>query len=68
MRDSIIQDKENTAWKATFNIANTAYGEKVLYDINPIEMVEQSVKSDTVSTNDSIAQKSNTVNTIISEN
>ena len=67
MRDSIIQDKENTVWKATLNIANTAYGEKVLYDINPIEMVEQSVKSDTVSTNDSIAQKSNTVNTIISE-
>ena len=31
-------------------------------------MVEQSVKSDTVSTNGSIAQKSNTVNTIISEN
>ena len=64
---TFIQDKENTVWKATLNIANTAYGEKVLYDINPIEMVEQSVKSDTVSTNDSIAQKSNTVNTIISE-
>lgn len=64
---TFIQDKENTVWKAMLNIANTAYGEKFLYDINKIEMVEQSVKSDTVSTSDSIAQKSNTVNTIISE-
>lgn len=65
---TFIQDKENTVWKATLNIANTAYGEKILYDINKIEMVEQSVKSDTISTIDSIAQKDPTVNTIISEN
>ena len=65
---TFIQDKENTVWKATLNIANTAYGEKILYDINKIEMVEQSVKSDTIFTVDSIAQKDPTVNTIISEN
>ncbi len=42
---------ENTVFaedgKATLNIANTANNEKILYDINPIKKVGQSVKSDT---------------------
>ena len=51
-----IQDKNNTIWEATLNVANTADGEKVLYDIGPIKKVERSVKSDTSLPTDSIAQ------------
>lgn len=43
----ILQDKNNTVWRATLNVANTKNGEKILYDINPIEKAGQSVKSDT---------------------
>ena len=50
-----IQDKENTVWKATLNIANSANGEKILYDIVPIKKVEGSVTS-TTSTNNGIRQ------------
>ena len=42
-----IQDKNGTIWKANLNIANTANGEKILYDVDPIKKVGQSVKSDT---------------------
>ena len=52
-----IQDKNNTIWKATLNVANTADGEKILYDISPIEKVGQSVKSDTIPTNNNVSQK-----------
>lgn len=52
-----VQDKENTIWEATLNIATTTNGEKILYDINPIKKVEQSVKSDTSTTDKSISQK-----------
>ena len=34
-----IQDKENTIWEAKLKIANTTNGEKVLYDVHPIEKV-----------------------------
>ena len=51
-----IQDKENTVWKATLNIANSANGEKILYDIVPIKKVEGSVTSDTTATNNGIRQ------------
>ena len=51
-----IQDKNNTIWEATLNIANTADGEKILYDISPIKKVGQSVKSDTIPTDTKIAQ------------
>lgn len=50
-----IQDKNNTIWEATLNIANTANGEKILYDIGPIKKVGQSVKSDTIPTDGNIA-------------
>ena len=40
-------------------------GEKVLYDINPIKMVEQSVKPDTSTTKDSVSQEKPIVNTKI---
>ena len=40
-----IQDKNNTVWKATLNVAESANGVKYLYDIDPIEKVGQPVKS-----------------------
>ncbi len=58
-----LQDKENTIWKATLNIATTANGEKILYDIVPIEKVEGSVTSDTTATNNNISQTEPIVNT-----
>lgn len=51
-----IQDKNNTVWKATLNVAESANGVKYLYDIDPIEKVGQSVKSDTSTTGDIVAQ------------
>ena len=45
-----IQDKNNTVWKATLNVAESANGVKYLYDINPIEKVGQPVKSGTSTT------------------
>ena len=47
-----IIDKNNTIWEATLNIATNTNGEKILYDIVPIKMVEQSVTSDTSTTID----------------
>ena len=72
-----VQDKENTIWKATLNVATTTNGEKILYDINPIKKVEQSieldtsttlmeersVKSDTISSTDIISHPGENVNT-----
>ena len=34
-----IQDKENTIWEAKLKVTNTTNGEKVLYDVHPIEKV-----------------------------
>ncbi len=51
-----IQDKENTVWKATLNIANSANGEKILYDISPIKKVEGAIKLATTATDNSIRQ------------
>ena len=45
-----IQDKNNTVWEATLNVAESANGVKYLYDINPIEKVGQPVKSGTSTT------------------
>ncbi len=42
-----VQDKSGDVWQATLNIANAETGEKILYDVNPIKKVGQSVKSDT---------------------
>lgn len=57
----IIQEKNKTVWEATLNIANTTNGEKVLYDIFPIEMVEQAVTSATSTTNNTVSQNNPTV-------
>ena len=62
-----LQDKENTIWEATLNIATTANGEKILYDIDPIKMVEQSIELDTSTTKGSITYSKAIVNTF-SEN
>lgn len=50
-----IQDKNKTIWEATLNVATTADGEKILYDISPIKKAGRSVKSDTVPTDSSIS-------------
>lgn len=57
-----IQEKNKTVWEATLNIATSANGEKILYDIDPIEMVEEGIKSPSTTTKDSIhdsSEKSN---------
>ena len=51
-----LQDKENTVWKAIMQIANSENGEKILYEIHPIEMVEGVGKPDTTTTDNIIAQ------------
>ena len=58
-----IQDKNNTIWEATLNVANSADGRKILYDISPIKKVGRSVKSDSLPTNQIIADDSTNVNT-----
>ena len=45
-----IQDKNNTVWKATLNVAESANGVKYLYDINPIKKVGPPVKSSSSTT------------------
>ena len=57
-----IQDKNNTIWEATLNIANSANGEKILYDINPIKKVGRSIKLDTIPTKHSVSQSEPVVN------
>ena len=57
-----VEDKEKTIWEATLNIATSANGEKILYDINPIKMVEQSISLDTSTTANSISQPDPNVN------
>ena len=69
-----IQDKENTVWEATLQIANSVNGEKILYEIHPIKMVEGATKNSTTPTtstdksqnlsvsNESISQKSQNSN------
>ncbi|MBR5948216.1 MAG: hypothetical protein IKZ82_06155 [Clostridia bacterium] len=45
-----VQDKNKSVWEATLHIANTTDGEKILYDINQIKMVEQGGNSPTSTT------------------
>ena len=52
-----IQEKNKTVWEATLNIANTKNGKKILYDIDPIKKVEDSVKSVSNSTKGIITQE-----------
>ncbi|MBQ7846807.1 MAG: hypothetical protein IJ344_00850, partial [Clostridia bacterium] len=56
-----IQDKENTVWEAKLRIANSINGEKILYDIFPIKMVERSGTSDSTATKNSIHQNDDSV-------
>ena len=60
-----IQEKNKTVWEATLNIANSSNGEKILYDINPIKMVEQAGESATSTTNNIISQNLSKVNSKI---
>lgn len=55
-RITYLQDKNNTVWEATLHIATSTNGVKHLYDISPIKKVGQSVKSDTSTTGDIVAQ------------
>ena len=57
-----LQDKENTVWKANLQIANSVNGEKILYEIHPIEKVEEVGKPDTTTTAISISQTPEVVN------
>ena len=65
-----IQDKNNTVWEATLNVAESANGVKYLYDIDPIKKVGQSVKSDTSTTSVGQSVKSDTSTTgdIVAQN
>lgn len=62
-RTVIIQEKNNSVWKATLHIANAQNGEKILYDIDPIKKVESPRKLGATSTTDSIRQNGENVNT-----
>lgn len=48
--DTYVEDKNGDIWKVTLNVANTTNGEKVLYDINKIKKVGQSIGLDTSTT------------------
>ena len=62
-----IQDKNNTVWEATLNVTESANGVKYLYDIDPIEKVGQSVKSDTSTTSVGQSVKSDTSTTSVGQ-
>ncbi len=57
-----IQDKQNTIWEASLRIANSANGEKILYDIFPIKKVEGAGTAATTTTNNNIAPMPPNVN------
>lgn len=62
-----IQDKNNTIWLATLNVATAEDGTRILYDINPIKKVGQAVKSATLAPyNQNVSQSSPDVNTKLS--
>ncbi len=57
-----MQEKNKTVWEANLNVANTANGEKILYDVDPIKKVEGAVKSAPATTDNSIPQNDPVVN------
>ena len=63
-----LKDKNNTIWEATLHVATTANGDKYLYDISPIKMVEQSGNSDTSTTTDIVPQSDPAVNNYSMQN
>lgn len=69
-RTVFVQEKNNSVWEATLHIADTQNGEKILYDIDPIKIVDGTASpskklgtSPTTSTTDSIRQGGENVNT-----
>ncbi len=58
-----IQDKNNAVWKATLHIAHASDGRNILYDIDPIKMVEGPGKSGPTTTTNSIPPNPPDVNT-----
>lgn len=69
-RTVFVQEKNNSVWEATLHIANTQNGEKILYDIDPIKIVDGTASpskklgtSPATSTTDSIRQGGENVNT-----
>ncbi len=61
-RTVFIQEKNKTVWKATLNIANSADGRKILYDIDPIKKVEGAKNVANTSTTTNIPQNGTIVN------
>ena len=53
---------KNAVWKATLNVANSADGRKILYDIDPIKKVEGAINSAPTTTEYSISQSEENVN------
>ncbi len=51
-----IQDKEKTIWKARLKVANSQNGDKVLYEVYPIEKVGQDETLSKSTTEDNISQ------------
>ena len=60
-RTVYLQDKNNTVWEATLQIANSADGRKILYDIDPIEMAEGAIKSAPTTATTMVQQNGNNV-------
>ena len=61
-----IQDKKNTVWEAKLRIANSVNGEKILYDIFPINKVEEAQTMGTATTNGIVSRPAHGVNTKLS--
>ena len=57
-----IQDKKNTVWEAKLRIANSTNGEKILYDIFPINKVEEAQTMGAATTNGIVSQPGTGVN------
>lgn len=57
-----VEDKNNTIWEATLNVANATNGEKVLYDIYPIKKIGRAIKLAATLSIDSIHKEDEKVN------
>ena len=60
--ETYLQEKNNTVWKAKLRTANSVNGEKILYEIFPIEKVEEAQAMGTTTTNPNVAQPIPNVN------
>lgn len=56
--EDLCERKNGNIWIATLNIVNTVNGERILYDIDPIKIVERAVKSAQSPPTNSIPQNS----------